>query len=149
MKIVIGVDDSPHSAAALDWVRQMTLPKDAECILVSAAETLSFVYVDPAGAGLHEQLQRDQVEHCRQVVADAEAGLRPAGFRVSGRVEIGDPRDAIVRTAEAEKADLIVVGSHGRTGLPRLLLGSVAGYVTSHAPCTVVVVKRPAGGAAR
>ena len=143
MKIVIGVDDSPHSVAALEWVKRMTWPKDSEWILVAAAETLSFVFVDPAGAGLHEQLQRDQVEHCRRTVADAEARLRPAGVRVTSRVEIGDPRDALVRIAEAEKADLMVVGSHGRTGVPRLLLGSVAGYVTSHAPCSVVVVKRP------
>jgi universal stress protein A len=40
-------------------------------------------------------------------------------------------------------ADLLVVGSHGRSGLSRLVLGSVASYVASHAPCSVLIVKRP------
>jgi nucleotide-binding universal stress UspA family protein len=58
-------------------------------------------------------------------------------------VERGDPRDAIVRVAEREHADLVIVGSHGRTGLPKLLMGSVASYVVTHAPCPVLVVKHP------
>ena len=64
---------------------------------------------------------------------------------MTSRVERGDPREGLVHAAETERADLLVVGSHGRTGLPRMLLGSVAGHVATHAPCSVVVVKRPRG----
>jgi nucleotide-binding universal stress UspA family protein len=60
-------------------------------------------------------------------------------------VERGDPREGIVHAAETERADLVVVGSHGRTGLQKLLIGSVAAHVVTHAPCSVVVVKRPRG----
>jgi universal stress protein A len=56
----------------------------------------------------------------------------------------GDPRDALVETARQDRVDLIIVGSHGRTGLSKLLLGSVASHVVSHAPCNVLVVKLPA-----
>ena len=65
---------------------------------------------------------------------------------MDSRVELGDPRDLIVRTADAVGADLVVVGSHGRTGLPRLVMGSVASYVVSHAPCDVMVIKRTKRG---
>ena len=54
----------------------------------------------------------------------------------------GDPRSAIVDEAEEWGADLIVVGSHGYTGLKRWLLGSVAQSVVGHAPCSVEVVRR-------
>jgi universal stress protein A len=49
-----------------------------------------------------------------------------------------------VDEARREKADLIVVGSHGRSGMAKLLLGSVAAHVVSHAPCSVLVVRPPA-----
>ena len=47
----------------------------------------------------------------------------------------------ILEIAHAEHADLIVVGSHGRTGLPKLIMGSVASHIVTHAPCSVLVVK--------
>jgi nucleotide-binding universal stress UspA family protein len=55
-----------------------------------------------------------------------------------------DPRDALVDTAKDLGADLVVVGSHGRSGLKKLLLGSVATHVVTHAHCNVLVVKRQA-----
>ena len=57
-------------------------------------------------------------------------------FVLSGR-----PSDAIIQTAQEQKADLIVLGSHGRTGVERLLLGSVAERVIVLASCSVLVVK--------
>jgi nucleotide-binding universal stress UspA family protein len=56
-------------------------------------------------------------------------------------VRQGDPRTVIIDEAKAWSADLIVVGSHGYTGIKRLLLGSVAQSVVSHAPCSVEVVR--------
>jgi nucleotide-binding universal stress UspA family protein len=53
----------------------------------------------------------------------------------------GDPREMLIEEARSERADLVVVGSHGRTGLDRLLMGSVASHVVTHAPCSVLVVK--------
>jgi nucleotide-binding universal stress UspA family protein len=56
---------------------------------------------------------------------------------------VGDPAAEIVRIAQAIKADLIVMGTHGRTGLGRLLMGSVAEQVVRRAPCPVVTIKTP------
>jgi nucleotide-binding universal stress UspA family protein len=57
------------------------------------------------------------------------------------RVLIGDPAETVVRVAKEENADIIVVGSHGRTGLVRLLMGSVAETIVRRAPCPVLVHK--------
>jgi nucleotide-binding universal stress UspA family protein len=56
----------------------------------------------------------------------------------------GDPRDALLRLAADERVDLMVVGSHGRTGLAKLLLGSVSSHAVTHASCNVLVVKEEA-----
>ena len=86
-----------------------------------------------------EQRGRDQ----RDVDAIA-AVLTARGVAAKGVVEDGDPRLALTDVARREHADLVVVGSHGRTGIPKLVLGSVASHVTTHAPCSVLVVREPA-----
>ena len=63
--------------------------------------------------------------------------------RIEKRVEVGDVANTVCHTAEKVGADVIVVGSHGRTGFGRLLLGSVSEHVVRHAPCPVLVVRFP------
>jgi len=69
--------------------------------------------------------------------------LMPAAFRGTWKVEIaaGQPADAIVRVAQERDADLIVMGTHGRTGLHHVFLGSVAEKVVRLAPCPVLTVR--------
>jgi nucleotide-binding universal stress UspA family protein len=69
-------------------------------------------------------------------------------IKVEHRLVEGDAVTEILRTAEGTKADVIVMGTHGRTGLGRLLLGSVAEQVVRKAPCAVVTVKLPQDQAA-
>jgi nucleotide-binding universal stress UspA family protein len=79
--------------------------------------------------------------YCQEVVSRAEELLRASGLTVESRVLQGDPRETLVEEAREQHADLIVVGSHGRTGLERLVMGSVASHVVTHAPCSVLVVR--------
>ncbi len=79
---------------------------------------------------------------------DLEAELRqltiPDGaVPVDRRLLVGDPATEIVRIAEEEPCDVVVMGTHGRTGLGRLLMGSVAEEVLRKAPCPVLTVKSP------
>ena len=73
--------------------------------------------------------------------AIARAASRLADAPVERRIEVGDPAHIICDVAREVEADVIVVGSHGRTGLNRLFLGSVSEHVVRHAPCPVLVVR--------
>lgn len=145
MKVIIGVDDSPHSKAALDFVRKMRWPANTRFIVLSAAplEVVAYTMVEAGGPSVIQEVQQELVTAHEELAARVERELQSAGLNTVGRVERGDPRDAIVRVAERERADLVIVGSHGRSGLPKLLMGSVASHVVTHAPCPVLVVKHP------
>ncbi len=70
--------------------------------------------------------------------------MEPAGLVCVERFLLkGEPVVEIVRMAQEERADLIVMGTHGRSGLPRLLMGSVAEWVLRQAPCPVLTVREP------
>lgn len=90
--------------------------------------------------GLHSLSLSLHAEYCE---ARAKEFLGKTGNRtvqIDAKVLIGEPFNDICRTAEDEKADLIIMGSHGRTGLRHVLLGSVAERVVRHAPCPVLIV---------
>ena len=143
MKIILSIDDSPHSQAALEWVRNMRWPDGAQLVVLSAVELLAYAMVEPGGLEFYDNLLTDQMRVHEEVVAGAARDLKQAGLSVTSRVAQGDPRMVILETAQQEHADLIVVGSHGRTGLPKLIMGSVASHVVTHAHCNVLVVKQP------
>jgi nucleotide-binding universal stress UspA family protein len=144
MKILVGVDDSPHAQAAVDLVKRMPWEPGTQVVVVSVAkipvQSYGEIYVGIGSAAV-EAWDADQ-QACEQIAANAEAELQTAGFKTKARVPKGDPREALVELARAEQADLLVVGSHGRTGLSKLLMGSVASHVVTHAPCDVLVVKK-------
>ena len=143
MKILIGVDDSPHSRAAVEYVRNMAWPKGSEIKVLAVVQPV-FVLYSLADVPVPAQTaeQSDQVVRFHQeTAARAERELQAAGLKTEARILTGDPRTELVEAAIAEKADLLIVGSHGRTGIARLLMGSVASYVVTHAPCSVLVVR--------
>jgi nucleotide-binding universal stress UspA family protein len=148
MKVLIGVDDSRHSRATLEFVQKMSWPGETRMLVVSALapEAPGFGAYEPAAAvraaGMVEGIRELQEE----LVTRSRKTLTEAGLHADGRVIEGDPREALLEEARQESVDLIVVGSHGRTGLEKLLMGSVASHVVAHAPCSVLVVRRRSPG---
>ena len=143
MKILIGVDDSPHSHAAVEFVRKMAWPKESSILVLSVVRPVVGVYAEayvPA-ASYVEEMGGDLVRFHQETAADAERDLQSTGLKTEARILHGDPRTALVEAARTERADLVVLGSHGRTGMAKLVMGSVAAYVVTHAPCSVMVVK--------
>ena len=143
MRILIGVDDSPHSEAAIDFVKAMAWPSGTHAIVVSSVRPLVAAYSElyvPA-ATQPEDVLEEQIRRHQELVSRAERRLKDAGLGTEARVLQGDPRESLIEAAKADRVDLVVVGSHGRTGVAKLLMGSVASHIVAHAPCSVLVVK--------
>jgi universal stress protein A len=92
------------------------------------------------GEELLGDLERQASAALAQLLPDAQE----AKVEVTRAVAIGSPSQTIVETAEAEHVDLIVMATHGRTGLSHLLIGSVAERVVRTAPCPVLTIRPPA-----
>ncbi len=82
-------------------------------------------------------------EQAKDLVEKAAEKLRGAKFNVSTELVEGDPKSHIIDTANEWRADMIVLGSHGRTGLNRFLMGSVSQDVVRHAHCSVEIIRTP------
>jgi nucleotide-binding universal stress UspA family protein len=144
--IVVGVDGSDASREALRWGAEEARLRDARLVAVHA---WSFIPAAPIGdpgmlampAGdLAGQLSAESEAATSALEAVVTEALGPdPTIEIDRRVVEGDAGEVLV--AEGATADLIVVGSHGRTGLKAALLGSVSRHVVDHAPCPVVVVK--------
>ena len=102
--------------------------------------------VPVAGEGYVLPETYDQIEASARAAAGKQldrlvARARDAGVRAVGLLRTGVPHETIVRTARARHADLLVIGTHGRTGLARLFLGSVASRVLALSPFPVLTVR--------
>jgi nucleotide-binding universal stress UspA family protein len=144
MKLLLAVDGSEYSAAAVEGVAARPWPSGTTVRVLSAVERVAppaaEVWYD-AGGSL-ERARQELTTRAEQLTAGIAETLRASGLTVEAAVRDGDPRSVIVDEAKEWGADLIVVGSHGYTGLKRWLLGSVAQSVVGHAPCSVEVVRR-------
>ena len=146
MRILLALDDSECSAAATRAVIEQFAPAHTHVDLVHADDwpqgmppSMSFAEGSSAALsilGLHK-LRRS---NAAALLASASEELRRAGFTTAASLREGDPRQAIVDCAKEWHADLIVIGSHGKRGLDRML-GSVSDSVARHAPCSVQLVR--------
>lgn len=131
-------DFSDHSRLAFDLACSMARQYGSRLILLHVAApllTVAAVPYDAVQAEEHsEEMLRAQLDELRSTAADVS---------VEYVLERGNPYQVILDVAGKRKSDMIVMGSHGRTGLSRFLMGSVAESVVSKAPCPVIVVKEP------
>ena len=140
MRILIGVDQSPHSERAVRFVTRMRWPAGSRVIVAGVMTPPLSPPVAGVDAGV-SLVGAEQVAETKARVTELESELRAAGMATETRTPTGDPREALLRLVEEERIDLVVLGSHGRTGLAKLLLGSVSSHVVTHAHCSVLVVK--------
>jgi nucleotide-binding universal stress UspA family protein len=136
VKIILAVDGSQFSEAAMQVLIQQMRPDGNEILLVHVIEAPAFFEQD---AVLQERRRRAE-----KIMLHTTEALRSGGYQqVQTRVVEGEPRMGILEVASDHHADLIVLGSHGRKGLQKLLLGSVAQSVAQHATCSVLIVRIP------
>lgn len=138
-KVLVALDGSALAEAALDKAVEMVRESGATMVLLRAAEATTLPGADPTEAQV--EVVREAEEY---LAAVAERVRRQGVEKVETSVWYGKPAPAIVEAAQFGRADMIVMSSHGRSGLGRLILGSVAESVLrgTHTP---VLLLRPAG----
>ena len=147
MRVLLAIDDSEPSAAATHAVLARGPGTVVRVIhVVEPAALLIPSLVADSGLGRWqpselETLRRARLALAEELLSRAAHTLRSGGLQVETSVEEGDPRPTILNVAAAWHPDLIVLGSHGRKGLDRFLLGSVSEAVVRHAPCSVEITR--------
>jgi nucleotide-binding universal stress UspA family protein len=144
MKILIAYDGSDCAEAALDDLQRAGLPRQAEVLVVTVTE----IWVPPPHAESFELLmaasgQPPVIEKAQGFALRAVERLQQnfGEWTVNSRIQSGSPGSAILNVAEEWHPDLIVVGSHGRSAVGRLVLGSVSQKVVTEARCSVRVAR--------
>jgi nucleotide-binding universal stress UspA family protein len=132
-KIVVGVDGSELARRAVDWALQEAAVRDVGCLLVHAWN----YGIASTGMIPGEALELIS-EDARTLLEQDVAYARASGVAVEGRLVFGAAGAVLVE--ESRDADLLVVGSRGRSGLASTLLGSVSIACVHHATCPVVVI---------
>ena len=136
-------DFSPASTAALKRAVAMAKADRAQLIVahVMAPPSLALSgdgYVSPR---LYEDLEASARAQAQKRLGAIVARARKAGARTTGLLLEGVAHERIARAARAKRADLLVIGTHGRTGLAKFFLGSVAARLIASAPCPVLTVR--------
>ena len=141
-RILVPVDLMEGAKAVIDYAVQLARPFNASLEVMHAWEPPQYVAPDllVAAPGWNPQsLEKTALEAARKELTTLIGSLNAPG-PITQRLEVGEPAAAILRVAGMGGFDLIVMGTHGRRGLPRLLLGSVAQKVIARAPCPVLTL---------
>jgi len=133
MKILLAMDTSPASTAALDEIVARQWPAGSSFEVLSVGE--------PSHLWTTSEVPQEAARRAEEVVQSGAAQLRSKGHEVAGTVLSGDPKAVILDQARSWGADFIVVGSHGGSAITRLILGNVAANVLRYAPCSVEIVR--------
>jgi len=146
-KILAPTDFSDDSKLALTYAVTLAQKFSSEIILVHVDQPLAPVMVSELNPGLDVSTMNRIAEEGRLLALKeldgATAHLRESGVKARGLMRVGAPFLEIIHAAQSESADLIVMGTHGRTGLAHVLMGSVAERVVNKAPCPVLTVRHP------
>lgn len=140
-RLLLATDLGQSSELASDRAFELALERQADLLVVSVIDPQELRQQAGRFGTRWDQIRDRRHDAARQLVARGSA----IGVTVTFLVWTGDPGESIVAAAAAENVDLIVVGTHGRGTIGRILLGSVSEYVVRKAPCPVYVV-RPASG---
>jgi len=142
-KLLLATDGSDCSLLAARSIASRPWPAGTEVRILSVVEPSTSLFHVPFPPGAEETLRAQAMERTQTAIREAEEIITRAGLQTSEAISVllGEPESIIVADAEQWGADLIVVGSHGRQGFDRLLLGSVSEGVALHAGCSVEVVR--------
>ncbi len=137
--ILVPIDFSPYAETALDYAVGLAQRLDGTIHLVHAI-TVPAMGIPEMGVAYSAMTMETTTKEAQTALDAMAAKLRGKVGLGPTRLEIGDPRDVIDTVAQTVGADLIVMGTHGRRGVRRFMMGSVAESVVRSAPCPVLTV---------
>ena len=140
--IVVPTDFSDRSLRAVDYAVALADSFDARLEVLYVHETLPPIS-DVAWQGDFADAEQDAVARAEKSLDEMVAARVPGHVAVKTVVASGHTAKEIIKYAERDNADLIVMSTHGRTGLKHALMGSVTEQVIREAPCPVMALKRP------
>lgn len=140
MKILLAHDGSDHADKAMERAAELAKNFNAEVSVLAVVPDLCLPSLELSVEDCFKVSQAFAKEF-RDAMDKVGETLSARGIQARVMVEEGVPADKILETAESIGADLIVLGSRGRTGAKRALLGSVSSNVMQHAKCDVLIVK--------
>jgi nucleotide-binding universal stress UspA family protein len=138
-RILVATDFSENAEAATDYAIDLAKRLNAEIVLVHAYETPTYAF--PEGAVIQAELLDRLARISEEALASATKKRAQCGVPFRSVLQSGPPWREIIAAAEKEHADLIVIGTHGRRGLSRMIMGSVAERVVRSAPCPVLTIR--------
>ena len=142
MKILLAIDDSKYSAAAADLVVRQMRPESAEVCVFHAVAPLVIIPYDYMGqVETLEAAQQERLKEGKELAERTAQQLRSAGFRAHAGTEEGEPKTVILDKIARWAPDIVFLGSHGRKGIDRFLIGSTSQTVLRHAHCSVEIVR--------
>ncbi|HEY9900450.1 MAG TPA: universal stress protein [Pantanalinema sp.] len=140
MKILLATDGSDHSRLALEQAAAIAAA-GAEVVVLVVSSLVDLGWYGAIPHATEAPFEVPTAEEANEILARACETLQGRGVSCRSLRRIGVPADTILAVAEEEGVDLIAMGSHGRTGLGRFLLGSVSSQVSTHAGCSVLIAK--------
>ena len=145
MKVLIATDGSEYGKAAVSAAAERPWPPGTNLRVLTVMERPAISYITGGERELdlnYNQLAAEIRSSLEAIAIDAARSLEREGLTVSHIVKEGVAAEEIIDEAKEWGADLILLGTHGRHGIKRFILGSVARIVATHAPCSVEVVRR-------
>ena len=139
---LVPIDFSEYANQALDYALTLAGKLGARVTLLYVIQPLQLGGVD-MGVTLHATYFQDLEAEIRRDMASLLERVTAAGLEGDFVIVHGVPFHEIIEAAKTQQVDLIVMGTHGRTGLQHLFLGSVAEKVVRLAPCPVLVARQP------
>jgi nucleotide-binding universal stress UspA family protein len=139
--IILPIDGSDFSLQAVDLAASLAKEQGSSCTVLTVVDIVPAAALAAATPDLVNAWLKTLDEQAHVAVNEAVDRMRAAGIEANAEVAKGSPADAIVEMAKRQAGDLIVMGSHGRSGLRRLFLGSVAESVLRSAPMPVLIVR--------
>lgn len=142
--ILVAVDDSEHSAAAVEWLRWQEWLKQSHVALLCVTDPLHQSAMDGVKSASDHLLTYNAEKMVIESLLDKWGIYLQQGGNAReitrGTVD-GTPTETILKGAHNWPANLIVMGAHGRTGIAKMMLGSVSQHISTHSNCTVLIVK--------